>query len=474
MKYDRSLPPNLPRQRPRLALLGAMLIAAVLLSPPVGALSLVSEGVIANDGAVLRLLDGAYGELFPTSASSTSTPVLALDRRDSSGVSTRVLVPGSTDYGIPGTPAVAYERSTDTLYVAWLANLASLHFRLVVVSYQGGVFSEPTVITGDPFSQKAAPQIAITRDSFRLRSETGPATRHERLIVHATWWENGRYGEEIVYVPLIFVDGQRIGDEPQPTALAQLIGAGGEPWVDATYSLKTSPGLSVGGDGTLRLAFVDSMGRFITLGLKTLPVELSTLAESAGADVGALASSSCSGSAATLATEAAALTFALGQQYFHDSVAGHVAGEVQLVVSSPEVEPCALLEELPAQVDSAVLDSGAEALTADLVRQGSAARSHIVHIGREVKLGGFGSTRHLAAVRVLSVRWAPATSEGTTTILLSDDGRDAIVAWRAENSLLYTESVGDIWTTPRILVLDEDLDADAALGMLELRLRQSH
>ena len=36
------------------------------------------------------------------------------------------------------------------------------------------------------------------------------------------------------------------------------------------------------------MAFVDSMGRFITIGLKTLPVELSTFAEAAGDEVAVL------------------------------------------------------------------------------------------------------------------------------------------------------------------------------------------
>lgn len=455
------------------------LVFAALIVLASGPLAAMEEGVVAGDGSLLQLQKGTYGTLFPgQTLTGPNEPVLALDRRSSAGEQDRVLVPGSIEYGRPVEAVVAYERTTDSLYLAWLANISSIHFRLVVVSYHDGVFSEPTVVTGDPFSHKTAPQIAITSDSFDSEDATGEVSRHQRLIVHTMWWEDSVNGEEIQYLPLVIVDGEMAAEVPAPIGLAKLIGAGGNPYIDTSYSLRSSPMLFVAGENLLRLAFVDSVGRFISLSLKMLPVELSALAsESSAREVERIADLCASGEQ-DIATKVGLETSARAQRAFHVSVADHIGGGVQSVLASFGSSLCSTGVDLAPVIDNAVLQRGVDALGADLVRQGAKARGHIVLIGALPPRDGRGfQTRHLAAAKVVNVSLAPQTPEGFTRILLSDNGREAIVAWLPtvdQDELFFVEAMGDgTWTAPSSMALGDELSTDDALRMLSARLQHA-
>jgi hypothetical protein len=245
--------------------------------------------------------------------------------------------------------------------------------------------------------------------------------------------------------------------------------AGGGPGArDFSSDLERTVAVQAGPDPqSVVVGFIDAAsGRLVTLSVRALPGDLSSLADEARSHIVVLGSRYFPGQLPALA-DALRDYLRLAGGRLHPSVRDYLAEQSRLWV----------------------LDPTGGGAAGDLQALADGARSHIVVLGATLPGGQMRNAALPATVNLLELAAAasrvplnlavsvaaqldaPATGPGPTRLLVSPSGEAVIVAWEDGNLLQYRESAGDRWTRVRGLALGPALSLEDAYRVLDERLR---
>jgi hypothetical protein len=351
--------------------------------------------------------------------------------------------------------------------VVWASRFNFVHTRINLISLTGtDSWSEVIEISGDPFSLKTAPSLAVTREE--TASAEDPSQTVERTVLHTIWWEESGDGNRVVYAPLVLENGVYEGQN----SVVPLQGFTSTPSsVTTAATLARSPSVTTSSDGrSVYASYIDpDTARFVTLRLTMAPDEFLSIANQVEALLAQQASQLCArGGATALADAAFDLVIEAGRATLPDGLLSYLAHDLR---SHVEQQGCSSgTQRIASDARSHIVLVGIRAGGDGLLRVRSDARSHIVLVGLRSRPG----SDRTAAIERIADRDAPHLGAGPVRTFLSRDGRSAIVSWQPNASLIRyreTRSDGDEdWGPAFSLVLDAELTEAEAYHVLEQRI----
>jgi hypothetical protein len=451
-------------------------IALVLLAGSLGSPAFAQDGTgaLGAAGEVYLSKVGAYKDLFPKDqATAPSNTVLAIDLIQPSAAPQRLLVPYTTGADVESSPAVLFEDDSDTLFVLWASQVNSLSSVLMLASFDGTTWGSPIQITGNPFSSKMSPQLAISRDTFSNTDSTGnPVTRH-RTIIHVFWKElNAGGNADVLYTPVILEEGTYLGWAPVFN-LNDMVGRtpSGSSFAPSD-TLALSPVLQNGRDArTLVVGFASTETRTVSaVEIDVLPEELSLLAEGCRANIIDLGRGLYPNYLQALADKSAADIVSRGTA-FHNDIVQFIAGQIHDLILANRGTSSADLTALSEKARANIIDLGARLSGRGLRDAGGADKALIESIVSIDPTANAAAPSNLIHFRVASSRPAPRMGSTGTQLFLSETGDDAIVAWTDSGKVLYLQSQGTGWSNQKQINLTGSLDAPHAFDILKQRAR---
>jgi hypothetical protein len=448
-------------------------LALILLAGSLAAPAFAQDGTAAlgASGEVYLAKVGAYRDLFPKEhAAEPGNTVLAVDLIQPGAAPQRLLVPYSTGGDVETSPAVLFEEDSNTLFVVWASRINDISSVLMLASFDGTHWGPSIQITGNPFSSKSSPQLAINRDTFLGSDGSGNTITRRRTIINVIWEEPNRAGNaDVLYTPVILEEGTYLGWAPVYN-LNDLVGRepSGSSFAPAD-SLVQSPVLQSGRDArTLVVGFASAETRALsTVEIDVLPEELSQLAEGARAhiiDVGR--SLSYPSDLPALADNAKQDIIGRGAA-FHADVTQYIADQVHdLILADHGNDLSALSEKARAHI----IDVGARLSGRGLRDRNGDAKSTIERI-ENTDPASSPVPAHLLHFRVASNRPIPAMGANGVRVFLSESGEEALIAWADTGKILYRLSQDGGWSDQRQIKLSDSLDAAHAYEILKQRVR---
>ncbi len=446
----------------RRLLLTALL--AVALAPALRAESTTS--LLAADGVVFTVESGTYGNLFADAPETSATnPVLALDivRGEHSQ---RILVPGTDGPEAEQAPALAVDRATNRVYLAWEGQ-RNIHSVLDLVGYsEEGGFGDIFEFAGDPFSIKNNPQLATTLDSYQTLDADGNPVPASRTILHLVWYDDGSVGQRVLYTPLVIEDGDvlhtnRIFDLQELATDEPATGVASE---DAFVAMLEKPQIRSGRDGqSVVIAFVEaSTGELSSLELRSVTGELVSFADKARAEVIEIGRTNPGLSRPAIADKARAEVIEIGRRLMRSDIADYLAKSY--------------LDDIGASAPEETVDDAAEGARALVIETGVSlhrgladkGRAEVIEIGRSADAQG---TSHLLGLRKAARRNLPPLPDRPLRVFLSQKGDDVACAWTVDGTVRYRETSADGgWSPVRVLTLGPTLTSEAAYDLVAQRL----
>ena len=244
-----------------------------------------SAPVLGKSGDVYQIVIGTYVDLFPDgSEASAEAEVLLLEARRGSGTVEHHLVPGSEADDSDKTPSLFFDASTGRLYVVWSSNNDSTLTRINLASFDGSEWSDTIEVSGNIYSNKSAPRLAVTHDRFEL-AEGSSGLSSARTVLHVVWSENTADGERAMYAPVVLINGELASTWRRVHRLNDYVS---QELIDDPFdgevpaSLLKAPTVdSASESNAVVIGFADSAsGAFVQLELSTPAVELAELADS--------------------------------------------------------------------------------------------------------------------------------------------------------------------------------------------------
>ena len=338
----------------------------------------------------------------------------------------------------------------------------------MLASYDGSRWGQPIQVTGNPFSSKSSPQLAITRDSFPS-TEGGTTVTRQRTIIHIVWQEQtGTGNADVLYTPAILEEGTYLGWNPVFN-LTELVGrqSSGSSFAPPD-SLVQAPVLQSGRDArTLVVGFASAETRTLSaIEIDVLPEELSRLAEGARANIIDVGRSLYPGNLQGLA-EKARLDIVAHGTAFHEDVILYIADQVRDQILADHGTDLARLSEA---ARANIIDVGVRLSGRGLRDRNDTAKSRIERIDSSDP-GKEPAPAHLIHFRVASSRPVPPMGTNGVRLFLSDSGEEALVAWTDAGKVLYRLSKDDGWAEQRQIKLSDSLDLEHAYGILKQRIR---
>ncbi len=449
--------------------LGALALLALLVATAPAALA--AESVLGPEGELLRVLVGTYGELFPEGeAVRESNVVLALEiiRGDSSE---RLLVPGTASRGVERSASLVYEAGSDTLYIAWSSLTERVNAEINLVGRRGQDWGDVIEVSGNPYSFKSTPHLAVTRDALPAE---GDQPARQRTILHTVWQEEDAGA---LYAPLVLIDGEFQSPNRVHSLSAMVPDSVEAPEVGfATIEPIVVPGPD---HNSVAIAFTHTLsGELVTLTVSPLPGELTEVADGAEDFVRTTNLDPCS------SDQAAALGRLLGDEVLalgeplQDSLRHYLAARAESLISTASAGACAEdLDDVRISVAEAarahIILIGARELRPGPVDQIRKARAHIILIGLVSGPVSDGSSDGQGSVSRVSRFAATTQDRSPDRLFLSSDGRRVIAAWIGEqNRIRYREAIDEEgWSDSRELILGEDLGPLEAWDALERRVQ---
>ena len=469
--------------RPSRTRVSATLALALLLgSATANAAS--SAPVLGTSGDVYQIAVGSYGDLFPDgSQASSDADVLRLEARRGSGAVEHHLVPGSESDDSDRTPSLFFDAATGRLYVVWSSSNASTLTRINLASFDGSSWSETIEVSGNIYSDKSAPRLAVTHDRFELAGGTAGES-NTRTVLHVVWSEGTTDGEKVMYAPVVLIDGElastwrrvhRLNDYVSQDLADQPYGA------EVATALLAAPTVDAGGESNaVVIGFADAAtGALVQLELATPATELSELADSLADH---LDSSNLCGrietegpSAITSVTSAARAHIVIFGRRIRSQARSLLADETGRLLSRRAEALCAEggLQSVSSEARAHIVIFGARSQDGDLLEEATAGESHVLLAAAQDV--GDDYVQHLARLQVKSERIAPAIGDGEPTILVSPKGTGAIVVWEDGNTLTYVETAGaaanETWSSSHTLQVGSTLSRSEAYTILRDRAR---
>jgi hypothetical protein len=450
------------------------IIASILLAGSLAAPAIAQDGTAAlgASGEVYLAKAGTYKELFPKEhATDPGNPVLAVDLIRPGVAPQRLLVPYTTGSDIETSPAVLFEDDSNTLFLVWASRINYVSSVLMLASFDGAHWGPPIQITGNPFSSKSSPQLAINRDTFLVNDGSGNPVTRRRTIVHIVWEEPNPAGNgnaDILYTPVILDEGTYLGWAPVYN-LSDLVGrqSSGSSFAPPDTLLQT-PVLQSGRDArTLLVGFSSAETRTLSVvEIDVLPEELSQLAEGARANIIDIGRALYPSDRSSMAEKSRDFIIARGTA-FHDDVIRYIADQVRDQITADRGSDLTTLAE---GARANIIDIGARLSGRGLRDRNGDAKSIIERI-ESADPATNPAPAHLLHFRVASSRPVPAMGANGLRVFLSDTGEDALVAWTDTGRILYRLSQDAGWSEQRQIKLSDSLDAAHAYEILKQRVR---
>jgi hypothetical protein len=392
----------------------------------------------------------------------------------------RLLVPDSEGPEVERSPNIGFEAASQTLYLIWESQRKPTISGLYLAGLDADGWSEPIEISGDIAPLKGPPQVEIATEIYAAGTDEEGRTVHQtRTMFHVVWWEQADGTDEVYYAPVLLDGGVYLGWNP----VLRLNGFAGAPSEEApeqavSRALLRAPRLESGRDiHSSTIGFADERAaRFVTLESRLLPAELGRIADELRAQIIDIGRSGEPGEPGTIHGKLRAQIIDIGRE-LNPGLVRHFADRVieiydDHVAAHPELPIEAFADDLRAQI----IDIGARILT-DIDSRPAPAESRVVEIDRTpgggARLPEAGSTieiPHLIEIRTVTRLPLPPIGQGPVEIYVSEDGREALVSWKEDGDVLYTESTPSSessWTAPKRLVLGEGIrpsEVDAILS----------
>lgn len=427
---------------------------------------------LGSQGEIYRVLSGAYGDFFTDGSVDPANQVLVVQVTQPAGEPELLLVPGTEGEEYETSATLVFERASDALFVLWEGRRSFIHSRIFLTSLVHGSFTQTIELSGDVFSQKTSPTLAVTRDTLVVE-EAGELVEKSRTIYHTLWWEEAGLGDRVVYAPVVLVDGEYIGRNP--VFVLNELGFGDELTAEPvlTDELARSPAIQPGADGaSVVAAFADpTTGQLVTLELETVTGEMDYLAEAVRADLVAGGQGMFPGNMQGLSDRARHQLVDIGLRLgMHPGMIKYLGDSVaDLVAASGE-------PTLPGLADRArhqLVDIGARMAAQGLTSSADDSETWIVEFTDGASPGppSEQTLYHSVRLRLAAVRPLPETEPAPTALDLSENGAEALVAWQVEDQLRYRETEDGGWSEVHVLELSPELDAEAAYRLLQRRTR---
>lgn len=421
------------------------------------------QAVLDGEGRILRLYNGAYGDLFPESPGvDPNNPVLALEVIQPDGTTWRQLVPGTESVDTEDWETLIYEPTSKTTYLLWQDLYSHLHPRLMLTSFDGDDWQEVIQIWSSAFDRKGSPGLVVTRETTSARRPDG-ASLTDRTIVHLTWWQESPATSRKLYAPVILEDGEYIGWTPVFDLADFLPGEDQASSIDA--GLANAIRVQRGQDHhKIVIGFLHPTShRMVTLEVDLLSQELTDLANKARAQI--IEMGAFSRSPTWLAQQIYDVIFNAGSG-FHTASLQYVAGEIRDEILAGATGAALDVDDVAHKARAQIIEMGARMAINGLA---DGRESEILEVGQTP---ADGSPNHFFKVTVLSDRPAPSVN-GKAEIYLSESGTDLLVAWEDEESgrIYYQDSHGDGWNEVAYIDPTETLDRAAIHQLLQQRLR---
>ncbi len=440
-----------------------------------------SAPVLGTSGDVYQVAIGTYGELFPgESETSASAEVLRLEARRGSGAVENYLVPGSESDDSDRTPSLFFDASAGRLYVVWSSSNASTLTRINLASFDGSQWSDTIEVSGNIYSEKSSPRLAVTHDRFELAGGSGGESS-TRTVLHVVWSEDTSDGDKVMYAPVVLVDGQLASTWRRVHRLNDYVS---EDLAEDPFSthvaekLSAAPAIDAGTEtNAVVIGFADSdTGALVQLELSTPATELSELADSLADHIDS--SNLCErienegpGAITSVAAAARAHIVIFGRR-IRSQARGFLASEAERVVTRRAEALCAEggLQSVSSEARAHIVIFGARSQDGDLLEEATAGDNYVL-LAAAQELGD-DYVQHLARLQVRSERVAPTIGEGEPTILVSPNGTGAIVVWENGNTLTYVETAtSEAWSSSHSLQIGSSLSRSEAYSMLRDRAR---
>ncbi|HEY9421584.1 MAG TPA: hypothetical protein VIW92_09230, partial [Thermoanaerobaculia bacterium] len=416
------------------------------------------SAALGDNGEVYQVKAGAYRDFFPKgSDAAAQDPVLALEIQQPGETAQRILVPYTKGSDIETSPAVLFEENFDTVYLVWAVRQAnSWNSALMLASFEGGKWSRLTQVTGNRFATKSSPQLTITRDNFSAPGPDGQTASMSRTILHLTWVEEaGREDYEVLYSPVILVEGTYIGTNPiyslSDVASSNLSGSPFAPPQD----LVLSPTVHSGRDKrAFIVAFASAVERRVTtLEIDTLPEELSRIGDTARANIIEIGRVSYPADRPGMA-EKVRQTLVSSGGAFQADVIRYIADQVYEKIVADRGQNEDDLQALGEVARANIIEIGASFSGRGLRDRGSVNKSRIAEV-EHLDPKPQGNSPHLIRLSVVSSRPMPQVGAEGLRLFLSESGQEALFAWlgKEKDRVYYRMSQDDGWNVPREIKL---------------------
>jgi hypothetical protein len=340
----------------------------------------------------------------------------------------------------------------------------------MLVGFDGTHWTQPIQLSGNPFSSKSSPQLAITRDSFPVAGEDGATVMRRRTVLHLVWEEEGAPGNfEFLYTPVILEDGNYLGLNPVYHLSDFLADGDSGSSFSPPLALVHSPVLQNGGDTrTVVVAFASTPGRWLTsLVIDVLPDELSRLSDgvrSSIIDIGR--QGNFPNNRQVLAEKARTDVIARGTA-FHTDVVQYMGDQVRSQILEDQSNDLVALGE---KVRSSIIDIGVRLSGRGLRDRGDTAKARVAEI-ENPQTQSEPSPAHLIHFRVADSRPVPQVGSNGVQLFVSENGEDMLISWTEKDRVLYRMTRNDGWTEQREIKLSESVNLERAYEILAQRVR---
>lgn len=466
-----------PRHTAVLAVLALLLSAGTLYAAG-------SAPVLGTSGDIYQVTVGTYGNLFPDGTEAAAgAEVLRLEARRGSGTVEHYLVPGSEADDEDKTPSLSFDAPTGQLYVVWSSNNDSTLTRINLASFGGSEWSETIEVSGNIYSNKSSPRLAVTHDRFEL-AEGSSGESSTRTVLHVVWSEDTTDGEKVMYAPVVLIDGELASTWRRVHRLNDYVS---QELIDDPFEAAVSASLlqvptvdAASESNAVVIGFADrASGAFVQLELATPAVELAELADSLEDHLNS--SNLCEKidneeeNALTSVAEAARVHLVLVGRRIRSRALAPLASDSKQMLLARAESLCAEggLSSVSSAARVHLVLVGARSQEGDLLEGKTAGESHVLLAAAQPV--GDGHVQHLARLQVKSERVAPEIGSGQPTIFVSPNGNGAVVVWETGSSLTYVETTSDdaeaAWSKSFTLLLDDNLSRSEAYSILHERAR---
>ena len=459
--------------------LAALLTA--LVAGSAGAIEL--DTVLGNGGELFRLHAMTYGEFDAAAAAALADdPVLVLEVVRAGQPPVRSTVPWTDGPETEGSVYLAFEEGSNTVFVAWERRTNYIHSRILLAGYQDGVWSEVIPVSDQRFPLKSSPRLAISRDGFEAERDGNSRQRVQRTVLHLVWLEDTAEGAAVVYAPILLVDGAYVGQHERIT-LSELFppteGESGD--LADVADLGLAPTLESTTDNhAVNVGFIDPATRELsTLRISVLSGDMNAIGgklRSHILDVGATYDWQQPSDLQRMANDLRSHILDVGARGDRDLLE-YVAGDLRshildVGVHYQPTDPQDL-QRLAGDLRSHILDVGFRLDTRGLPRQQDRRGLTFDMIAAESDEAEGGDLEAAQAARIEEVKRhsLPALPEGQSTLFLSADGEQALIAWTAGGELRYRETLDEGWSEVFSLKLGEDgLTEEEAIRVVRSRI----